>query len=59
VGGIYYSSDGGQTWAVDVTTNAEMGACDSHHDSGHYQIWCAGINASLNGVVYTLKGSHP
>ena len=59
VGGIYYSSDGGQTWNVDVTTNAEMGACDSHHDSAHYQIWCAGIDASLNGVVYTLKGSRP
>ena len=59
VGGIYYSADGGQTWTVDVTTNAEMDACDDHHSPNNYQIWCAGYDASLNGVVYTLEGRHP
>ena len=59
VGGIYYSADGGQTWTVDATTNAEMDACDSHHSPTNYQIWCAGYDSSFNGVVYTLKGKHP
>jgi len=57
VGGMYYSGDGGQTWSLDVNTGAEMDACDSKHGGKNYQIWCAGYNASFNGVVYTLKGS--
>jgi photosystem II stability/assembly factor-like uncharacterized protein len=55
VGGIYFSADGGQTWSLDVTTNAEMAACDSRKTGKNYQVWCAGYNASLNGVVYTVK----
>lgn len=59
VGGIYYSADGGQTWAVDVTTNAEMDACDNRRSTSQYQIWCAGYDGSFNGVIYTLKGKRP
>jgi photosystem II stability/assembly factor-like uncharacterized protein len=55
VGGIYFSRDGGQTWSVDVTTNAEMSACDSKESGTHFQIWCAGTDASFNGVVYSLR----
>jgi photosystem II stability/assembly factor-like uncharacterized protein len=55
VGGIYYSSDGGQTWSLDVDTGAEMDACDSRQSGTHFQIWCAGTNGSFSGVVYMLS----
>jgi photosystem II stability/assembly factor-like uncharacterized protein len=54
VGGIYFSSNGGQTWSVDVTTNAEMDACDKQPVTNGYRIWCAGYDGSLNGYIYTL-----
>lgn len=57
VGGMYFSSDGGQTWSLDISTGAEMDACDSRHSGLNYQVWCAGYNGSFNGVVYTLKGT--
>ena len=58
VGGIYFSSDGGQTWSLDLDTNgAEMDACDSRKAGGAFQIWCAGYDSSFNTVVYTLTGS--
>jgi photosystem II stability/assembly factor-like uncharacterized protein len=57
VGGMYYSGNGGKTWSLDATTGAEMDACDSKPvGDAKFQVWCAGYNASLSGVVYTLKG---
>jgi len=55
VGGIYFSRDGGQTWSVDVTTNAEMDACDKQPAQTGYHVWCAGYDGSLNGVIYSLN----
>jgi photosystem II stability/assembly factor-like uncharacterized protein len=55
VGGIYFSANGGQTWAVDATTNAEMDACDKRPVSGGYRIWCAGYTSSFTGVIYSLE----
>ncbi len=55
VGGIYFSNDGGQTWSVDVTTNAEMDACDKQPAGTGYHVWCAGYDGSLNGVIYSLN----
>lgn len=57
VGGMYFSTDGGQTWTLDISTGAEMSSCDTKHSGKNYQIWCAGYNSSFNGVVYTLRGS--
>ena len=54
VGGIYFSNNGGQTWSVDVTTNAEMDACDKQPANLGYRIWCAGYDSSFNGVIYGL-----
>lgn len=54
VGGIYFSNDGGQTWAVDVTTNAEMDACDKRTVTSGTRIWCAGYDSSFNGVIYSV-----
>ena len=56
VGGMYFSRNGGKTWSLDVTTGAEMDACDSKPVGTKFQVWCAGYNGSLSGVVYTLKG---
>lgn len=55
VGGIYFSSDGGQTWSVDVTTGKEMGSCDKHALKPGYQVWCAGYDSSLNGYIYSTQ----
>ncbi|MGA9898307.1 MAG: hypothetical protein WBQ09_09415, partial [Terriglobales bacterium] len=59
LGGMYFSKDGGQTWSLDADTSAEMGACDSQRQGNHVQVWCAGFNASLNTVVYTVQGTLP
>lgn len=62
VGGIYFSSDGGQTWSLDVDTGHEMDACDGGHKATAGQIWCAGydlVNGSFSTVVYTLQGKLP
>jgi photosystem II stability/assembly factor-like uncharacterized protein len=56
VGGIYFSRNGGKTWSLDANTAAEMDACDSKPVGTKFQVWCAGYNSSLTGVVYTLKG---
>ena len=55
VGGMYYSADGGQSWSVDATTNAEMDACAAQPLNTGYQIWCAGYDESLTGVIYSLQ----
>jgi hypothetical protein len=53
VGGMYFTSDGGQTWAVDATTGSEMGACDKRPSKPGYQVWCAGFDPSFTGHIYT------
>lgn len=62
VGGMYFTSDGGQTWSLDVDTGHEMDACDGGHLGTKGQIWCAGydlVNGSFSTVVYTLQGTLP
>jgi len=59
LGGMYFSNDGGQTWSLDVNTSAEMKACDSQHQGKQVQVWCAGFNGSLDGVVYSVQGTVP
>jgi photosystem II stability/assembly factor-like uncharacterized protein len=54
VGGMYYSADGGQTWTVDATTNAEMDACAAQKVSSGYQVWCAGYNDDFTGLIYSV-----
>lgn len=43
-GGIYFSQDGGKTWALDADTGDEMGAC-AHQPlgNGQTQVWCVGF----------------
>jgi photosystem II stability/assembly factor-like uncharacterized protein len=54
VGGMYFSNNGGLTWSLDATTNAEMDACDRQPANPGYRIWCAGYDSSFNGVIYSL-----
>ncbi len=54
VGGIYFTNNGGQSWTVDVTTNAEMDACASQPVGAGYRVWCAGYDGSFNGVIYSV-----
>jgi len=49
------SNNGGQTWSVDVTTNAEMDACAEQPISSGYRVWCAGYDGSLTGYIYSLE----
>jgi photosystem II stability/assembly factor-like uncharacterized protein len=53
VGGIYFTSDGGQSWSLDVNTGSEMDACDERTLRVGHQVWCAGYDASFNGVIYS------
>ena len=59
VGGLYFSSNGGQTWNLDLDSGGvELDACDhSNPGPGHLslQVWCAGYDSSFAGKVYTLK----
>jgi photosystem II stability/assembly factor-like uncharacterized protein len=59
VGGVYFSTDGGKTWSVDVTTNSEMGSCAQHVTLGIHQIWCAGFNYNngFSSVIYSTQFS--
>jgi photosystem II stability/assembly factor-like uncharacterized protein len=57
-GGLYFSSDGGQTWSLDLNAGAELDACEQWGASpGHLslQVWCSGYDSSFAGKVYTLK----
>jgi hypothetical protein len=59
VGGMYFSTNGGQTWSLDADTGAEMSSCDTKRQGNHVQVWCAGFNASLQGVIYSVQGTLP
>ena len=55
VGGMYFSTDGGQTWSLDADTGAEMSACTQVRSGTKLQVWCAGTDSSFSGVIYSLR----
>jgi photosystem II stability/assembly factor-like uncharacterized protein len=55
VGGMYFSSDGGQTWGLDVDAGAEMLSCTYLKRQTTLLVWCAGTDGSFDGVVYGLR----
>ncbi|MEO8659793.1 MAG: YCF48-related protein [Bryobacteraceae bacterium] len=56
VGGIYFTSDGGQNWSLDLNTNgAEMKTCDSRSAGTTLRVVCAGYTGAFNSVVYSLR----
>jgi len=57
VGGMDFSTDGGQTWTTDISTGAEMKSCTSERVTGGGTVWCAGSSfngSSFTGVIYAL-----
>ena len=64
VGGIYYSADGGKTWAQDLSTTDEIGAC-AHAKLGsgsQTQVWCVGdaySNNAFSSNVYSAVVATP
>ncbi|HEY1614138.1 MAG TPA: hypothetical protein VGF97_10650 [Rhizomicrobium sp.] len=63
VGGIYYSADGGKTWALDFSSGDEIGSCASQPVAGgQVQLWCIGDaynGSSFNSNVYSAVVSAP
>jgi len=63
IGGIYYSADGGKTWAQDLATEDEVGACDTQNlGNGKTQIWCIGEafnGSSFSSNVYSTTVKTP
>lgn len=55
VGGMYLSTDGGQTWSLDADTGAEMSSCASLRYGPKAQVWCVGTTGSFSGVVYSVR----
>ena len=58
VGGIYFSEDGGATWALDLDTGHETSACASIGT----RVWCAGfanIGGNWESVVHVLDLAAP
>jgi len=54
IGGIYFTSDGGESWTLETNAGYEMDACDSQNAGlNNFQVWCVGYNSSFNGAVYT------
>lgn len=63
VGGIYYTSNGGKSWALDATTGDEMGAC-AHQpigDGSQTQVWCVGflLNGNFSSETYSTVVATP
>ena len=58
VGGMYFTTDGGQTWSPDVETGIEMTSCDTQPLNGGQQVWCVGFtgtggfSSSVYGLLY-------
>jgi hypothetical protein len=64
VGGIYYTADGGRTWARDADTGDEMGSCATQPVNGgaQTQVWCLGYNfngSSFSTNVYSTVVATP
>jgi hypothetical protein len=58
VGGIYFSEDGGQTWALDLDTGHETSACANVGT----RVWCVGfanVGGNWESVVHTLNFASP
>jgi photosystem II stability/assembly factor-like uncharacterized protein len=51
VGGIYFSSDGGKTWALDADTGDEVGSCAAQPVGNQTQVWC--IADAYNGTSFS------
>ena len=53
VGGIYFTSDGGQTWSLDVNTGAQMDACHERALKVAIRSGARDTMRHSNGVIYS------
>ncbi|HEY2446705.1 MAG TPA: hypothetical protein VGI20_13300 [Rhizomicrobium sp.] len=62
-GGIYFSSDGGRKWNLDLQTVDEVGSCAKQSlGNGQTQVWCIGDaynGSSFSSNVYSTVVSTP
>jgi len=55
-GGIWSTTDSGDTWSLDINTGAEMSAIDVQAVSpDSTDVWCVGFLPNLTGVIYKTR----
>jgi hypothetical protein len=53
LGGVYRTTDGGDSWTLDLDTGAEMSAIDAQTVSpDSIDVWCVGFLPNFTGVIY-------
>ena len=55
VGAIYSTTDGGDSWRMDINTGAEMKGIDYKRVGDSVDVWCAGFNSALTGRIYKTR----
>ena len=65
VGAIYSTTDGGDSWWLDVNTASEMKGIDfqvvgdlsacGHAQADSIDLWCCGFNGSYTGCIYKTR----
>jgi len=55
VGAIYSTTNGGDSWRIDINTGAEMKGIDYKMVGDSVDIWCAGFNNSFTGCIYKTR----
>jgi len=55
VGGIYSTTNGGDSWQLDVNTQSEMKGIDYQLVGDSIDVWCCGFNSSFTGCVYKTR----
>jgi hypothetical protein len=55
-GGIWSTTDGGDSWTLDVDTGAEMSDIDAQAVSADVvDVWCVGFLPNFTGVIYKKR----
>jgi hypothetical protein len=59
IGAIYSTTDGGDSWRLDVNTGSEMRGIDYKVAGESIDVWCSGFNSSFTGCVYRTRIAIP
>ncbi len=55
VGAIYSSTNGGDSWRLDVNTGCEMKGIDYQIIGDSIDVWCCGFDNSFTGCIYKTR----
>jgi len=55
VGAIYSTTDGGDSWRLDVNTGSEMKGIDYQLVGDSIDLWCVGFDNSFTGCIYKTR----